>query len=238
MNRSVVRYSRAGLPIAALMALAACGVDPPATSSASSASPQAANAPVTGLKPTPATGLVMAEANAPAIKCNIETIGGQGMDGVYPEVNESATVGIAGWYFAPDAAAATGDAPGVDAQAAAATTTDAPAADAATAATAATDSAGTASSTAEAPTPAAAATGLQLVFAMEGGAKFWSVPITATGDRPDVAQYLSLPASARSGFALDLNLTELPPANYSVYIANSTGAAESVCGLGRGFVIK
>lgn len=234
MNRSLVRSARVGLPIMAAMALAACGVDPPSASSASPAAPQAADAPVTGTKPVAAAGMTMAEANAPAVKCNIETIGGQAMDGVYPEVNKNATVGIAGWYFSPTAAV-TADAPAADAQDASAATAT-PADEAASTATAAPSPADT--GTAAASAPAAGADGLQLVIAMEGGQKLWSVPITATGERADVAQFLSLPAASASGFSLDLNLTELPAASYSVYVVNTAGATDSVCGLGRGFVIK
>lgn len=198
---------------AVLVGVTGCGADPATDASRNAAQPQAAAEPaapvIRGTKPTLAASVTAAEQSSPTIKCNIETIAEQSLEGVRPAIDTKKVVGIVGWYAALDASASPATPPAGD------TGTDAPA------------------------QPAAAAEGaLQLVISDESGARHWVVPVSERTERPDVADGLKNPTALKSGFAVDLDLSEFTPGFYNMHLSDAAHSVGSICGVGRGFAIE
>lgn len=76
------------------------------------------------------------------------------------------------------------------------------------------------------------------LFIYGDGGQHWDVPIVERQPRPDVASSIGDAVAAAPGFSVKLNLSELPPGRYGLYLANAAGDAVSACGVGRGIVIK
>lgn len=187
---------------------AACGIDPPPA-------PGQAAATVAPETPKP-RGMALAErpewtlptANASGARCNLETLAGQSLDGVHPTIAASGEVAVQGWY------AFTPQAASVDAP-------EQPAAPAGTA-----------------PAAAPAAGKPVLVIARESGGSHWVVELPAFRVRRDVAKAFDDPQLEKSGFDVELDLSGMRPGFYSLHLSDDAHSAASVCGLGRGFVIK
>lgn len=185
-----------------LCLVAACGMDPPPAPGQQPAAAEVSKP--AGLALVERTDLTLPAANGAGVRCNIETLGGQGLEAVHPRVAADRAVPVVGWYALPPAPAAT--AAGVAAQ-----------------------------------TPPATAPGARkpmLVVSSENGAKHWVVALNDLRERRDVAKALDDPALAKSGFDVELDLSALPAGYYGMHLSDDAHSAESVCGLGRGFVIK
>lgn len=193
--------------------LAACGVDPP-PAAGEGAPAAAAEAPAPkGVALTPREDLTASSANGTVARCNIETLGGHSLESVHPAIAAGGAVKVAGWYALPAAPAAV---PTPAPEAAADAGAAAPAAESA---------------------PAAAAPPM-LVIANENGVNHWVVPLPALRQRRDVAKAFDDPALGLSGFEVELDLTSLKPGFYGIHLSDGAHSPESVCGLGRGFVIQ
>lgn len=201
--------------------VAACGMDPPP---APGQQPAAAEAPKpAGLALVERKDLTLPAANGAGVRCNIETLGGQGLEAVHPKLAADRAVPVLGWYALPPASAAT--ASDVAAQ------TPPASADAVPATATTGDTAAAASAAAGTRKP-------MLVVSSENGAKHWVVALGDLRERRDVAKALDDPALAKSGFDIELDLSALPAGFYGMHLSDDAHSAESVCGLGRGFVIK
>ena len=204
-----------------LCLVAACGMDPPPAPGQQPAAAEVSKP--AGLALVERTDLTLPAANGTGVRCNIETLGGQGLEAVHPRVAADRAVPVVGWYALPPAPAATA--------AAVAAQTPPVTADAVS------DTAATGDTAAVAPT-AAGARKPMLVVSSENGAKHWVVALTDLRERRDVAKALNDPALAKSGFDVELDLSALPAGFYGMHLSDDAHSAESVCGLGRGFVIK
>lgn len=203
------------LVLATSIVLAGCGADPAADASRTAAQPQAPAEPVIrGTKPVPATSITPAEQSSATVKCNIETIAEQSLEGVRPAVDIKRTVGIAGWY----ASLAPGAAPAAPAEP--------------------TEPAAPATAAEPAPAAESAGSGLQLVISDESSTRHWVVPVPERTERPDVADGLKNPDALRSGFAFDLDLSEFKAGSYNMHLSDTAHAAASICGVGRGFLVE
>lgn len=78
---------------------------------------------------------------------------------------------------------------------------------------------------------------VRLVLASEAGG-YWVVGLPERLPRPDVAASLGDESALQSGFAVNLDLSELPPGQYSIYLANTANNAESACGVGRAITLQ
>lgn len=79
---------------------------------------------------------------------------------------------------------------------------------------------------------------LELVIHDAGFAKQWSVPLEVRESRKDVANALGDAVGLQeTGFVASLNLSGLPAGQYGIYL-RAAGGDDSICGLGRGFVLK
>jgi hypothetical protein len=222
MNRFRSRVALASVPALVLLLASGCGMDPPGGKNDAAPGSNAGSAPnapavIQGAKPTPVDSLSAVTESSASVKCNIETIGGENLEGVRPTVNTHATVGVAGWYFAGKGAPATTAAPATPANA---------------------DTAAGGAPDAAAGAAPAASSGMQLVISNEDGSKNWAVPVPARTERPDVADFLKEPAALQSGFAFDLDLSGLAPGAYNIHLSDTAHSAASVCGLGRGFLVQ
>lgn len=228
------RTFRYGALTGALGLLVACGMDPPPanTTPAATATPPA----IQGLKPSLDSSAQVVTENSTTTKCNIETIGGSSLEGVRPIVDVNKTVGVAGWYTN---SAATG-----------AVVADNASVGGSVDSTASSEPVGdgvTGPGGTSAPTELASGTGtpartgdpgLQLVIVSEDGSKHWMAAVPSITERPDVAAAMNDPGLLNSGFAFDLDLSELQPGFYSLHLSDKARAATSVCGLGRGFAVE
>ena len=211
MNSTARRIVIALAALGGIGLLPGCGMDPPpAPGSAPAGETAIADTPA-GTAPTVRTDLEVAKANGESSRCNIETLGGQSLEGVHPKIVAARMVPVLGWYAPAQVAAAP--------KPAVATAEGGPATDAAPAAT-------------------AVASGPMLVIVSENGVKQWTVPLPALSERRDVAKAFNEPGLALSGFNVPLDLSSLNAGFYSLHLSDSTQSAESVCGLGRGFVIQ
>ena len=219
------------LPLIALAGtvcfMAACGMDPPPAPGQQPAGDAVAE-PQTpaGLALVERNDLTLPAANATGVRCNIETLGGQAMESVRPSVAADRVVAVLGWYAMPSAPAAT--APDV-------ATAQTPAA--ATDAVAVADPATAGNMAASAPVTTATRKPM-LVIASEDGSRHWAVPLPELRLRRDVAKAFDDPALGESGFDMELDMSSLRPGFYNMHLSDDVHSAESVCGLGRGFVIK
>ena len=79
---------------------------------------------------------------------------------------------------------------------------------------------------------------LELVIHDAGFAKQWSVPLGIRESRKDVAGALGDAVGLlETGFVAALDLSGFPAGQYGIYLRDAGGDA-SICGLGRGFVLK
>lgn len=189
--------------------MAACGLDPPpAGGQQGTATVAGETAKPAGLALTPRQELKAAAANGQGVRCNIETMAGETLEAVHPTVAADAAVSLQGWYAFPPTAAA--PAAASEGQATEGTTT----------------------------APAAATPKPILVIASENGTSHWVVPLPELSERRDVAKAFGDPSLSKSGFDIKLDLSGLRPGFYSMHLSDDAHSAASVCGLGRGFVIK
>lgn len=65
------------------------------------------------------------------------------------------------------------------------------------------------------------------------GISAWEQDIVNRGDRQDVAKQLGSPDYLKSGFKVSLDVADLAPGDYVVYLAFDTPEGEAVCGIGR-----
>lgn len=86
---------------------------------------------------------------------------------------------------------------------------------------------------AEVPAPKA-----MLVIASENSVAHWTVELPDLRERRDVAKAFDDPKLSKSGFDAEIDLSGLRPGFYSMHLSDVSHSPESVCGLGRGFVIK
>jgi hypothetical protein len=175
-NEGAAMTNRVRTTIVAVLAcalLAGCGQDPPESPRAPTP-----DAKATGIAPVPALSLAAVHSNG-AVKCNIETLGGQGFDGALPRIARSGAVPVAGWH--------------------------------------------------------AGGGKLLLVIHDEAQSARWSVEVPARTQRPDVSAALGSGAPAATGFAFDLDLANLAPGYYGMYLLDpATGEA---CAFGRTFAL-
>ena len=83
-----------------------------------------------------------------------------------------------------------------------------------------------------------AGAGVELVIHDMGLSRQWSVALDSRRPRKDVANALGDSVGMLgTGFAVPLNLSGLPVGHYGIYLRDSSGD-DSVCGLGRGFVLR
>lgn len=81
-------------------------------------------------------------------------------------------------------------------------------------------------------------TGVELVIHDASFAQQWSVVIDARRSRKDVANALGDPTGMLgTGLKVPLNLSGLPAGQYGIYLRDSRGD-ESICGLGRSFILQ
>lgn len=85
---------------------------------------------------------------------------------------------------------------------------------------------------------AGAADGATLNLASENGAERWTIALPALAERPDVATALKDESKLKAGFVSSVDLSDLKPGSYSVYLSDATQSPASICGLGRGFTIR
>lgn len=190
--------------------MAACGLDPP-PSGAQQGNADAVEAVVAappGLALAPREEFKLPEANGAGVRCNIETLASQSLEGVHPTLTAGRAVSVQGWYaFTPTTSAPAG-------------ASDVQPADG------------------SAPAPVAAASKPILVISNENGIRHWTVALPELRERKDVAKAFDEPLLSKSGFDIELDLSVLSPGFYSIHLSDDAHSAESVCGLGRGFVIK
>lgn len=191
--------------------LAGCGMDPPpAPAGQQAATAPAADAPVVkGIALTERSELPATASNGTGTRCNIETMAGEPLEGTHPTLAAGPAVGVQGWY-----AAAAGQAKAAPAEATPAAEGAAPAA------------------------AAAAPAQTVLVFASENGLKHWVAQLPALTERKDVAKALNDASLTHTGFDVQVDLSGLRPGFYSMHLSDAAHSDASVCGVGRGFVIK
>lgn len=69
------------------------------------------------------------------------------------------------------------------------------------------------------------------------GVSAWEQDIVMRVDRQDVAKHYAEDAYLKSGFKVDLDIAELTPGEYVVYLAFDSSAGEAICGIGRRFTL-
>lgn len=73
----------------------------------------------------------------------------------------------------------------------------------------------------------------------EAGDKAWEQPVTSWGDRGDiVTTHGGVAAYQKAGFDVQLDLGELAPGAYNVYLVYGSAGAQTACGVGRRFNLK
>jgi len=211
--RNTYRRPLAVMLLGSASLLAGCGMDPPpAPAGQQAAETPAAEAPVAkGLALVERSELAATAANGEGARCNIETMAGEALEATHPTLAAGHAVGVQGWYAAPAAQPASAPADAV------------PAADGASPAT---------------PAVTAAPARTMLVLANENGLKHWVVQLPELTQRKDVATALNDPTLTHTGFDVELDLSALAPGFYSIHLSDEAHSAASVCGVGRGFVIK
>jgi len=206
--------------------LAACGMDPPPA--AGQAPADGSVAPVlapAGLALITRDGLTRPAQNADGIRCNIESMGDQLLETAHANLTAGRAVKVVGWYALPPrpAGSVTGEAGATAAPPASADVAADMQTDAGTPPVAAADS---------------AARKPMLVIATEGGSSAWVVALPELRERRDVMKAFDDPALGKSGFNIKVDLSALPDGRYGMYLSDEAHSAESICGLGRGFIIK
>jgi hypothetical protein len=196
---------------------------PPAPAWQATYATPAAAAVAKGLALVERSDLPATATNGEGTRCNVETMAGESLEGTHPTIAAGPAVGVQGWYAAAGTPAAS--TPAATDAAAKPAAGDAPAADATAAA-------------APAPAAATATAGPLLVLASENGVNHWVAQLPALTERKDVAKALNDASLTHTGFDVQLDLSGLRPGFYSMHLSDASHSAASVCGVGRGFVIK
>lgn len=73
----------------------------------------------------------------------------------------------------------------------------------------------------------------------EAGDKAWEQPVTSWGDRGDIVNARGgVAAYQKSGFNVRLDLGELSPGAYNIYVVYGDEEQQTACGVGRRFSVK
>lgn len=76
-------------------------------------------------------------------------------------------------------------------------------------------------------------------FESESGDKAWEQPINNWGDRGDVVStHQNVAAYQKSGFQTELNLGEVSPGLYNIYLIYTIEGKETACGVGRRLLVE
>jgi hypothetical protein len=78
---------------------------------------------------------------------------------------------------------------------------------------------------------------VRLMLANEAGSH-WVVDLPQRSARPDVAASLGDDSALESGFAVSLDLSQLAPGEYGLYLADAANNSASACGVGRGITLQ
>lgn len=78
---------------------------------------------------------------------------------------------------------------------------------------------------------------LKLRLQTANGVSAWEQDVSERNERADVAGALGSDAYLQSGFRVNLDVAEMLPGDYVVYLAFDGAGSEAICGLGRRFTL-